>query len=181
MKLLNEWSNNSSPFHFPLAVINGTCICYAPITLNMHYYHLCVKGTVLHKTVEGPYTGLKDCGGAGRRYSSVRSSIKGHKQSPTKTAPQLNLSSDVLRAALLFRENIGRLKKLAKTSALHAGLAVKHPRPISVLPLSSLLPSYADTYLYLHLLIPVLWHTDVLCSARIFPEAAAALAGVNTV
>ena len=115
----------------------------------MHYYHLCVKDTVLHKTVEGPYTGLKDCGGGGGRYSSMRERAKGHKHSPAKTAPQPNLSSDVLRAALLFRENTGRLNKLAKTSALRAGLAVKHPGPISALPVSSLLPSYAKTYLYL--------------------------------
>lgn len=142
----------------------------------MHcYYHLYIKDTVLHKTVEGPYAGLKDCGGGGGRYSSMRRCLKGQKHSPAQTAPQPNLSSDVLKAALLFRENTGRLNKLAKTSSLCAGLALKHPGPTTALPLSSSLPSYTDTYLYL--LIPLLLYTDVLCSPSIFPEEAAVALG----
>lgn len=85
--------------------------------------------------------------------------------SPASTAPQPKLSSDVLRAARLFRENIARLNKLAETSALHAGLAVKHTGAISALPLPSLLLSYSDTYSYPCLLLPVLLYTDVLSSA----------------
>lgn len=142
----------------------------------MHYYHLCVKGTMFHKAAEGPYTGLKDCGEGGGTYSSMRKHVKEHKHSPAETAPQQNHCSDVLRAAPLFRKNTGRLHKLVKTSALCAGLGVKQPGTVSVLPCSSLLPSYADTYLNLYLLIPVLLDTDVPHSAWIFPEAEAAAA-----
>lgn len=98
----------------------------------------------------------------------MRRCVKGNKHSPVKI--QLNPSSYVLRAALLFRENTGRLNKLTKTPVLCAHLAVQHPAPISALPLSSLLPLYADIYFYLHLLIPILLYTDVLCSALVFPE-----------
>jgi len=146
----------------------------------MRYYHLRVKGTVLHKTVEGPYTGLKK--GPWRRRREVlfhEKKVKGYKHSPAKTAPQLNLSSDVPRAALPFRENTGRLNRLAKASALCESLSVKHPRPVSALPLSALLPSSTDTSLYLCLLIPVLFYTDVLHSAGIFAEEEAAAALVR--
>lgn len=53
---------------------------------------------------------------------------------------------------------------------------MKHPGPISAFPLPSLLPSYCNTYLHLYLLIPVLLYRDVLHSALIFPEEAAAAA-----
>lgn len=64
---------------------------------------------MFHKAVEGPYTGLKDCGEGGGRYSSMRKHVKEHKHSPAETVPQPNLSSDVLRASPLFRKNTGRL------------------------------------------------------------------------
>lgn len=167
MILLNERSNNNSPFHFTLAVINDTCICCQML----HYHHLCVKDTVLRKNVERPCTGLKDCGGGGR-YSSLRKHLKGH--SPAKTGPQQNLISDVLRTAFLFRENT-RLNKLANTPALCAGLAEKHSELTSALPLSSLLLSYGDTYLYLYLCLALCCGTQMCFTLHeFFPEEEAA-------
>lgn len=57
-----------------------------PITLNMHCYHLCIKYTKLHRTVDGRYRGLKDYGGGGGKHCFVRRSIKQHAL-PSKHCP----------------------------------------------------------------------------------------------
>lgn len=114
-------------------------------------------------------------------YSSMRKHLKGH--SPAETAPKPNLISDVLRAAFIFREN-ARLNKLAKISALCAGLAVKHSGLTSALPLSSLLPSHADTYLYLYLRLALCYGTQMCFTLHGFfqkKKKQLVLAGVNTV